>query len=219
MCLFSPTPSALFLHPLPLSGDGDEEHALFSHGVCQEWGDLWWVIFSSIRSVCPLLFAFFPYQLKKNVLYCVSKVFDKQGSIKVLLSLSCYYGYPSLNLKGHMIDANLTQVSCDPCHVLLVIVAVNVLTFLSCCIKWRHPRPVKAARGQPQRGISSIYYYLYCRIAHTGLVYCTNVEIMHVKEIRFLSLSWQATCHSSSFIKMVLRLIFNAPFVHLPWDV
>lgn len=219
MSLFPPPPSALFLHPLPLSGDGDEEHALFSHGVCQEWGDLWWVIFSSIRSVCPLLFAFFPYQLKNNVLCCVSKVFYKQGSIKVLLSLSCYYGYPSLNLKGHMIDANLTRVSCDPCHVLLVIVAVNVLTFLSCCIKWRHPGPVKSAGGQPQRGISSIYYYLYRRIAHTGLVYCSNVEIMHVMEIRFLSLSWQATCHSSTFIKIALRLIFSTPFVQLRWDV
>ena len=27
----------------PFSGDGDKEHALLSHGVCQEWGDLWWV--------------------------------------------------------------------------------------------------------------------------------------------------------------------------------
>lgn len=28
----------------PLSGDGDEEHALLGHGVREERGDLWWVI-------------------------------------------------------------------------------------------------------------------------------------------------------------------------------
>lgn len=43
--LFSPLPRPLLLRPLPLSGDGDEEHALLSHGVCQEWGDLWWVTY------------------------------------------------------------------------------------------------------------------------------------------------------------------------------
>lgn len=35
---FLPT---LFLCPLPFSGNGNEEHALLSHRVCQEWGDLW----------------------------------------------------------------------------------------------------------------------------------------------------------------------------------
>lgn len=47
--LFSPLPRPLLLRPLPLSGDGDEEHALLSHGVCQEWGDLWWVTYRSMR--------------------------------------------------------------------------------------------------------------------------------------------------------------------------
>lgn len=35
-------PPPPFTRP-PLSGDGDEEHALFGHGVRKERGDLWWV--------------------------------------------------------------------------------------------------------------------------------------------------------------------------------
>lgn len=82
--LFSPLPRPPLLRPLPLSGDGDEEHALLSHGVCQEWGDLRWVIFSSTRSIWPQYlknivphspFMSSPYQLYKNICTVASVMF------------------------------------------------------------------------------------------------------------------------------------------------
>lgn len=93
--LFSPTP----LGPrsfVPLSGDGDEEHALLSHGVCQEWGDLRWVIFSSTRPVWrqylknfvpPSSFTFSPYQLHRKICTVASVVFltNKEVSMFALL--------------------------------------------------------------------------------------------------------------------------------------
>lgn len=93
----SPSLGPLFLCPLPLSGDGDEEHALLSHRVCQEWRDLRWVIFSSTRSVWPqyIKTLFHPVHsvAHKNLHCCVINIFVKQGSIKVLLSLRCLYSY------------------------------------------------------------------------------------------------------------------------------
>lgn len=100
-----PSPSSLPMLPLPSSGDGDQEHALPGHRVRQERGDLWWVtppakpglsIFK--HTVTPSLSTSPPTSAhEKNVmLVCVNGVFDKQGSIKVLLSLHCSYTYTAL---------------------------------------------------------------------------------------------------------------------------
>lgn len=62
---------------------------------------------------------------KRNLPCCVSNVFDKQGSIKVLLSLRCSRSYPGL--KGLMIDGYLRKMSWyGPRHVLLVIAILKV---------------------------------------------------------------------------------------------
>lgn len=101
-------PSFLPLPPSPcflsFLGDGDQEHALPGHRVRQERGDLWWVtppvkqglsIFKC--AVPPGLSTSPPTQAhEKNVMHCISGVFDKQGSIKVLLSLHCSYTYTAL---------------------------------------------------------------------------------------------------------------------------
>ena len=64
---------------------------------------------------------------KRNLPCCVGNIFDKQGSIKILLSLSWSRSYPGLNLKGHMIDGYLRTMSWyGPRHVLLVIAILKV---------------------------------------------------------------------------------------------
>lgn len=196
LLLFSPLPWPLFLRPLPLSGDGDEEHALLSHGVCQEWGDLRWVMFSSTRSVwpqylnthCPAQFIYvLPISVAQKILHCcVSNVFDKQGSIKVLLSLRCSYSNPGLNRKGHMIDGNLrTMQRYGHSHVLHVIALLNVLTSFSCCIKWHHWGPLKATERQPQR--EKEWFITLC--VSESLVYCLDVKIMQDIKIIFYLLT------------------------------
>lgn len=67
-----------------LSGDGDEEHAVLSHGICQEWGDFWWVFFF-LNAVSVLLqhlmhfalpclfFISYPYQGYRNSPFYTNK--------------------------------------------------------------------------------------------------------------------------------------------------
>lgn len=141
--LSSPLSLHLFLRPLLISGDGDEEHAILGHGVCQEWGDLWWVIlyyFLNTRSVCPQFIKniaptqfmhIFPISVAQNLNCCVSNFSDKQGNNNVLHSQS-QRSYDWRHNPG-------------PCQVLLMIAVLNVLTPLTCHIKISLRRPQRGS--------------------------------------------------------------------------
>ena len=104
--LFSPLSLHLFPRPLLISGDGDEEHAILGHGVCQEWGDLWWVIlyyFLNTRSVCLQFLKILPPP--SSCTFSLSRLHKIWTVVSVifLTNKEVTMSYTP-NLKGHMID-------------------------------------------------------------------------------------------------------------------
>lgn len=97
--------------------------------------------------VWPSLFTSSPHRLHYNdLLCCISYVFDKQGSIKVCLSLHCSHIYPALISKVTWL-MDIWEQWPDVAPLMLPGTATaNVLTLFSCCIKWHHHLPVKAAQ-------------------------------------------------------------------------
>lgn len=136
-----PSPSSLPMLPLPSSGDGDQEHALPGHRVCQERGDLWWVTppatqgLSIFKHAVPPSLSTSPptsaHGKECDALrqWCFWQTRKYQSLVEFTLLLHIH----GLNLKGHMTDGYLrTMTLHGPCHVQLVTTVLNMLTLSSC---------------------------------------------------------------------------------------
>lgn len=175
---------SLFLCHLPFAGNGDEEHALLSHGVCQERGDIWWVIFSSITSahstntVPPSSFASFPSNLhKKSLLCCISNALTNKEVSKSSWVCSGLRVISTLIAKATWSMQMRTISRRGPCHVPVVIAEQIALILFSCHIKWPH-----WSQWGSLKDIRWIYYCTRCRITVWSLVYCVDYWI-HGKQL------------------------------------
>lgn len=68
----------------PLSGDGDQEHALLGHGVREERGDLWWVISLPFKPGV-MLASSSGHQLHKSAIWHQ----ESNRDVSKLLNLDC----------------------------------------------------------------------------------------------------------------------------------
>lgn len=150
MCLLSHSFNLLhdlLFFPLPLTGDGDQEHALLSNGVRQEWGDLRWVIYYSTKSSwplclkhCPIRFKHvFPLAVAQKASLCVSNVVctltNKEVSKCFWPSFSSL-SYLNPSLRGHMVDGKLRSCSDEALAMCLAEHADVVLFSLAMCVEW-----------------------------------------------------------------------------------